>query len=144
MAGNLDFINFLKSFGRIIKIKLPHGLVSKIILLAIIAVFSLSGIALYMKNPWIASFAILIIGILCIVLPLNLIKFAKENPVSALLEGSQLIMHEKLQLASKEKGIIPVSVETKQVEKIVALSETDLLLVEQNDEIRDYNEGGTK
>jgi hypothetical protein len=78
------------------------------------------------------------------VLPLSLIKFAKENPVSALLEGSQLIMHEKLQLASKEKGIIPASVETKQVEKIVALSEMDLLLIEQNDKLENYNEGGPK
>jgi hypothetical protein len=144
MAGYSDFVSFLKSFGRIIKIKLPHGLVSKIILLTIIAVFALSGIALYMKNIFITGLVVLIIGVLCIVLPLNLIKFAKENPVSALLEGSQLIIHEKLQLASKEKGIIPVSIETKQVEKLVTLSETDLLLIEQNDKIENYNKGETK
>jgi hypothetical protein len=135
MTDYSDFINFLKTFGRVIKIKLPRGLVSKIILLSIIAIFLLFGICYFMKIPWLAVIIAIFILFICIFIPVNLIKFAKDNPVSALLEGSEFIVHEKLQLASKEKGIINVTSDTKVFEKPVNLSVEELQLVSQNDRI---------
>ena len=98
--------DFSKVAGNITKVKFPNGIVGKVSLVLVVLIFmSIWGIT-KIGNELLSAVTILIVIIIVFITLLRLIRFADKNPQAALFEGAELLYHEQMQLASKEKGSI--------------------------------------
>ncbi len=82
-------------------VKLPGGVFGKTCTVLIVVSLAMFGIAWTARNVWISSAALIMIFILVFIMLWRLINFANKNPQAAILEGSEFLLHEHMQLAAK-------------------------------------------
>lgn len=83
------------------KIKLAQGLVGKMTQIAILTSASLATIACLTKSVYIEASCVVLIGTIVLYVVYSTLKFARENPATALLEGAEFIQYQKEVQASK-------------------------------------------
>ena len=142
-----DF-DFSKLLEHSLKIKFPNGFVGKIIKTFTILLICLTVIALFFRN---IKFAIGIVGVAIVVFLIiffSLLKFISKNPQAALLEGTEFIMHEQMEYATKNGGRIVYDKTKLSIETPIKIT-TDLTKIAQlpdkenlHDEAVEYNEKG--
>src|SRR5262245_16295064 len=93
-----------KLWSQAAKVKLSGGLVTKLSRVLIFVVVGIAAIAA--PAAWNGGIVVPLIGIVLIVgivfvLGWRMIDFADDNPVSALLEGSEFLLHQQLQMQAK-------------------------------------------
>lgn len=130
--------NFFQNIANFAKVKLPNGFIGKITFLLIVVAILLTILAIKADVLGLYIAVVAIIPILALIAVFKLTSFANKNPHAALLEGAELIMHERIQLASKTNGIIDT--QNGMPDPAVNLKPIDPQIAEQPDD--DVNEGG--
>ncbi len=107
MADN----DILKRFGSIAEtvesIRLAPGVVGKTAYAAIAALAVLGVVAWRLSNPvLLAGVAFLAVGLFGVYVR-AILRFAAQHPDLALLEGSELLLWRRMDLAAKGVGVIP-------------------------------------
>jgi hypothetical protein len=98
-------VHFSLDFGPLAetatKVRLRGGVVGKLSTVLIVASIALGAIGVAAHNEWIAGGAVILIFVLVLTLGWKMLRFAEEHPQAALMEGAELLMHERLTLAMK-------------------------------------------
>ncbi len=96
-----------KLFASATHFRFPTGAFGKTCMLIAIFATSCAAIAWSASNPWVAAFALLIVGFVTLAALWRLFNFADKNPSAAILEGAEFIKHEQIQLAAKGMPSLP-------------------------------------
>ena len=99
---------FSKAFEGLSKVNLKGGIVSKVVIGAICAIFALATVAVAASNVWISAAAIGMIFTLALVMFWRVINFADRHPQAALLEGAEFLAHEQIVHAAKSMPDLPL------------------------------------
>ena len=118
MTNSID-----NAIQRVSKINLSGGLVGRVCTVIVVACVALGSIGVMAKSEWIMGGAVVAILLVVIPLSLRIIGFAEKNPGVALLDGAQLLKHEQLRLASKNKPEILVGPQTQREGRAITVSD---------------------
>lgn len=123
---------FFHQIANFAKVKLPNGFIGKITFFLIVVAVLLTILALKADVLGLYIAVVAIIAVLAFAALFKLASFANKNPHAALLEGAQLIMHERIELASKTSGLI--SAQNRMVDPSLNLNPIEQIEAEQPDD----------
>jgi len=126
-------INWKNALAGVSKISLSGGIVGKICIVLIVIAIAISTISFSFKNFWVTIIALVMLFILAINILNRLISLAGKNPIAALFEGSELLVHEQMRLGFKGRENIPFSLKDFDENTIKSLEPADLNKIDEPD-----------
>lgn len=99
-------MNIEKILDSLKTVKLTGGIFGKITLLLIVVCVCCTAIILATGIWWFSLSIVLILIILVFYALKRSFDFAKENPEAAIMEGAELLVHEKIVHGIKDQGLI--------------------------------------
>ena len=127
--------DFKKTLQTVSGIKLPGGVVGKVSLVLIVVCICIAAMATFSGNDWISGGGILLIFLLVFPMLWRLINIADRNPQSALLDGTEFLIHEQLRMGTKANPSIPLEIESITEERHEELPPGAKALLDKPDEV---------
>src|SRR5262245_22021579 len=120
--------NLEKALQSVSKIKLSGGVVGRVCHVIMVVSVCFAVLGAWSRNPWITGGGIVALFAFAFPLLWKAIRFAEKNPYAAMLDGSQLLVHQQMMLGTKAQPTLPAA-------RVTVIEEVDLA-VQGNERVR--------